>query len=430
MKERLRAMFCDHLSVMRGKYLPNSKLKSSSTRFSRSTFGVHYDRDLLDAPGAMMKMGMPDMELEWQAEDIRDSWHADTKIVLGDLYDDAGAPLSLCPRGALKRAIADWGKHGLKPMVGIELEAFALQADDNGRLMPYDVPGHVVYGTGPLSDPLRFNDRIWAMADQLGFSLDMITSEYDAAQFEYTLTFDNALKAVDDIVIFRLMAREIALEYGIILTFMPKPIAEAGGSGMHINFSFQDETGGNALSTGELGGPDHLNDLSRGALAGLLHHHKGLAGLIAPTANSLYAPAARIIVWLLAELGRGPPQCDHPDQFRRRGQGPSGTPNGRCLCQPLHRHGPPCCKPRVWGMKKQMPLQPIETGDGFDRTDAKVGTAQTLAGAAKDLAADTDLATAVGSELVAHQVFMKQKEARKTRDLEGDALRDFYIYSI
>ena len=52
-----------------------------------------------------------------------------------------------------------------------------------------------------MSDPLRFNDAIWERAEQLGFSLDMITSEYDSPQFEYTLTFDDALKAVDDIII-------------------------------------------------------------------------------------------------------------------------------------------------------------------------------------------------------------------------------------
>jgi glutamine synthetase len=129
MKTRLRAMFCDHLSIMRGKYLPNSKIGDDTTRFCRSVFGTHYDRDLLDAPGSMVKQGLPDMELKWQHDDIRDSWHASTQVVLGDLYDDEGQPLALCPRWALKRAVADWQKHGLTPKGGIELEAFALQAD-------------------------------------------------------------------------------------------------------------------------------------------------------------------------------------------------------------------------------------------------------------------------------------------------------------
>ena len=108
MKPRLRALFCDHLSILRGKYLPHTKIGDGETRFCRSVFGTHYDRDLLDAPGSMVKQGLPDMELRWRGEEIRDSWHASTKIVLGDLYDDAGAPLPLCPRGALKRAVAAW----------------------------------------------------------------------------------------------------------------------------------------------------------------------------------------------------------------------------------------------------------------------------------------------------------------------------------
>ena len=44
------------------------------------------------------------------------------------------------------------------------------------------------------------------------------------------------------------MAREVALEHGDVLSFLPKPIEAAGGSGMHINFSFTDKDGNNALA--------------------------------------------------------------------------------------------------------------------------------------------------------------------------------------
>lgn len=429
MKTRLRAMFCDHLSIMRGKYLPNSKIGDGSTRFCRSVFGTHYDKGLLDAPGSMVKQGLPDMELKWLHDDIRDSWHAATKVVLGDLYDDEGEPLALCPRRALKRAVADWQKHGLTPKVGIELEAFALQADDSGRLMPYDAPGGVVYGTGPFADPLRFNDRIWAMADDMGFSLDMITAEFDSPQFEYTLTFDDAVKAVDDIVLFRLMAREVALEYGIVLTFMPKPVAEAGGSGMHINFSFLDEAGGNALSAGARGGPEYLNDLARGCLAGLLHHHKGLAGLIAPTANSYMRLQPGLLSGYWQNWGG-----DHRNVTTRI------SSEGGAKARLEHRTADASANPYTavaavlqaarLGVENAYPLLPIETGDGFDRTDAREGTAADLKGAVNDLERDTVLAQAVGSELVANHVFMKRKEVRKTRDLEGDGMRDFYVHFI
>ena len=426
MTNRLRSMFSDHLSIMRGKYLPASKAASGHTRFCQSTFGVHYDRDLLPSPGSMMMEGLPDMELRWNAEDIRESWDEGTDIVLGDLYDASGEPLGTCPRGALKRAIAAWEEKGLTPKVGIELEAFAFQHDENGKLEPYDAPGGVVYGTGPFSDPIRFNDAIWEAAEQLGFSLDMFTAEYDTPQFEYTLTFDDALKAVDDIVLFRLMAREIAFEQGIHLTFMPKPIEEAGGCGMHINFSFADADGKNAFDTGAEGGPGNMNDLARGCASGLVHHHKGLAGLIAPTANS-YArlqPASLSGYW---QNWGG----DHRNVTTRVSE------EGGAKARLEHRMADASANPytataavlqaALLGVNNSYDLPAAETGNGFDENDATVGVAASLEEAIGDLTKDTALCEAVGSSLVDNHAFMKTEEVPKTKDLNFDQQRDFYI---
>lgn len=427
MNDRLRAVFCDHLSIMRGKYLPHSKIGDNDTRFCRSTFGVHYDKDLLPAPGAMMMEGLPDMELRWQGDDIRECWESGTKIVLGDLFDTDGAPLPMCPRGALKRAIAAWEAKGLTPKVGIELEAFAFIHNDDGKLVPYDSLGAVVYGTGPFTDPRGFNDAIWDVAEELGFSLDMITAEYDSPQFEYTLTFDNALKAVDDIILFRQMAREVALSEGVILTFMPKPIVEAGGNGMHINFSFTDQNGDNALSTGGKGGPAHLNELARGCIAGLLHHHKGLAGLIAPTANSYdrLQPGSLSGHW---QNWGG----DHRNVTTRI------SSEGGAKARLEHRMADASSNPytavaavlqaALLGVEHGYDLQPMETGDGFVETDATIGAATDLKSAIADLAADTVLSDAVGAGLVENHVFMKEAEVEKTAALDPEALRDFYIY--
>ena len=429
MKDRLRALWCDHLSILRGKYLPNHKIEDGNTRFCRSTFGVHYDKDLLDAPGAMMKEGLPDMELRWREADIRDSWESSTQIVIGDLYDQDGAPLELCGRQALKRAIAAWEARGLKPMIGIELECYALMANEIGRLVPYDAPGGVVYGTGPFSDPLRFTDDIWERADNLGFNVDMITAEYDSPQFEFTLTFDEALKQMDDIVLFRQMAREVALEHGLVLTFMPKPIAEAGGSGMHINFSFQDQDGRNALDNGPVGGPDNMNELARGCISGLMHHHKGLSGLVAPTSNSYQRLQPGSLSGYWRNWGG-----DHRNVTTRiSGEGGAKT-------RLEHRMADATANPytavaavlqaSLLGVEQGYDLGPIETGDGFDRTDARDGTAVDLKRAMNDLEADQVLGDAVGRLLVDNHIFIKRKEVIKTRDLEGDGLRDFYVHFV
>ena len=427
MAERLRAMFCDHLSIMRGKYLPASKIGAGETRFCQSTFGVHYDKDLLPSPGSMMLEGLPDMEMRWAAEDIREGWEPNTKVVLGDLYDAAGAPLGTCPRGALKRAVAAWQERGLTPKVGIELEAFALVLNEDGQLVPYDNPGAVVYGTGPFTDPLGFNDQIWEMAEQLGFKLDMITAEYDAPQFEYTLTFDDAVKAVDDIVLFRLMAREVAYRAGVILTFMPKPLPDVGGSGMHVNFSFVDAAGNNALATEGGGGPDNLNALAKGCISGLLTHHKGLAGLIAPSATSYsrLQPASLSGYWM--NWGG-----DHRNVTTRV------STEGGAKARLEHRMADASANPytavaavlqaSLLGQDHTDDLQPMETGDGFEAQDATEGTAADLAGAIADLEADTTLCAAVGDLLTQNHIFMKQQEVEKTAALDDAQARSFYAY--
>ena len=77
------------------------------------------------------------------------------------------------------------------------------------------------------------------------------------------------------------MARELAFKKGLLLTFLPKPVPDRGGSGLHVNFSFTDKEGNNVIApTGE------LSDLAKHAMAGLIHHHEALAGLLATTVNS------------------------------------------------------------------------------------------------------------------------------------------------
>ena len=428
MTDRLRAMFCDHLSIMRGKYLPAAKMKDDESRFARPTFSVHYDKDLLiEAPGTMCLEGIPDMALRWTADDIRMGWEPNTKVVLGDLYAGDGTPVPMCPRSALKRAVADWQKHGLTPKVGIELEAYAFIRREDGSLAPYDTPGGVVYGTGNFTDPRRFTDAIWARAEEIGMPLDLITAEYDTPQFEFTLSFDAAVAHVDTVVLFRQMAREVAWDHGILLTFLPKPIAGKGGSGMHINLSFTDSKDHNALANGAVGDPNALNALAKGCISGWMQHHKALAGLIAPNAMSYHRlqPASLSGYW-----------CNWGGDNRNVTVRLSAEGGKKARLE--HRMADAAANPYTavaavlqaarLGYEGQHPLQPMETGDGFSRNDAPYGVAANLQDALEDLAADHALCAAVGQGLCDNHIFMKRAEVEKTKALDGDSLRDFYIW--
>jgi glutamine synthetase len=430
MSERLRAMFCDHLSIMRGKYLPAAKMRDDESRFAQPTFSVHYDKDLLlEAPGTKCLEGIPDMALRWKGEEIRQGWEPGTRVVTGDLFQADGSPLPMCPRGALKRAVTAWQEQGLTPKVGIELEAYAFVRNGDGQIVPYDNAGGVVYGTGNFTDPRRFTDAIWNKAHEIGLPLDLITAEYDTPQYEFTLTVDSAVEHVDSVVLFRQMAREIAWDHGILLTFLPKPIAGKGGSGLHVNLSFTDAKEHNAIANGDRGNPDTLNDLAKGCIAGWMHHHRAIAGLVAPNALS-YArlqPASlsgywcnwggdnrNVTVRVSAEGGK---------KARLEHRMPDAAANPYTIVATI-------LQAALLGYQGKYDLPPKETGDGFTSNDAPHGVAASLSAALDDLAADTKLTEAVGQGLVDNHIFMKRAEVEKTAALEGDVLRDWYIWYI
>lgn len=426
--QRLRAMFCDHLSIMRGKYLPASKMGDDESRFARPTFSVHYDKDLLiEAPGTMCLQGIPDMALRWKASEIRQGWEPNTSVVLGDLFAGDGTEIPMCPRSALKRAVAAWQARGLTPKVGIELEAYAFVRQQDGTIAPYDTPGGVVYGTGNFTDPKRFTDAIWNKAQEIGLPLDLITAEYDTPQYEFTLTFDTAVEHVDTVVLFRQMAREVALDHGIILTFLPKPIPGKGGNGMHINLSFTDTAGQNALANGPSGDPNNLNDLARGCIAGWMHHHRAMAGLIAPNALSYdrLQPASLSGFW-----------CNWGGDNRNVTVRLSAEGGKKARLE--HRMADAAANPytavatvlqaALLGVQNQYPLQPMETGNGFSSNDATQGVASSLTDALNDLEADHALSAAVGAGLVENHLYMKRAEVDKTADFDPQTLRDWYIW--
>ena len=122
------------------------------------------------------------------------------------------------------------------------------------------------------------------MAEKCDIKIESLNAEYDSPQFELTLCYDEAMKACDDLFLFKLMAREILFKQGYLLCVMPKPILDLSGTGLHLNFSLQDEKGNNVFARETETGP--LPDIMAGSVAGLVKHHQTLAGLLAPTVNS------------------------------------------------------------------------------------------------------------------------------------------------
>ena len=416
---RTRVMFNDMLNLPRGKYVPVDVAAGGKIGFARGAFAVSYDRDLLPVPGCGVYDGLPDMDLILDAE-RRKGWQAGTEIALGDLHVD-GEPFGLCPRSTLKRAIKDWEALGLSPMVGLETEAYIFQRDQDGIWRPYETPGAFVYGTGPENDPRGVMDDIWEAAHHAEIPIESMNGEYDNGQFELTLRFDHALKACDDAFLMKTLAREIALKKGLLLTFMPRPVPDRGGSGLHVNFSFVGKDNQNQIAPNGV-----LSDLGQHCIAGLIYHHEALAGLLAVTVNSYDRLAAGSLAGYWANWAE-----DHRLVTTRCST--SSPKSARlehrmadCATSPYQAVAAVLQAARL-GVAGRLPLQTAEDLDGLENVRERRHIPSGLDKSLEALDKDVMLRQAVGEAYCDGLLYLKRDEFKRLLNKSVDEIRDFYL---
>ncbi|HUR34231.1 MAG TPA: glutamine synthetase family protein [Vicinamibacterales bacterium] len=420
--KRLRVLFPDHLGLARGKYIPGGR-GTSHVNHCIGTFSLHFDRTMTPAPGTKMLEGLPDCRAVFSADRARPGWEAGTAVVVADL-EFQGAPLAIAPRQVLRRAIADWDALGCRAKVGIELEAYVLQPDGRGGWDAWDTPGAFVYGTGSSADPAGLFDEIMETAAACGFPIESINSEYDAPQFELTLVFDDALQAVDNIFLFKVMAREVAARKGLLLTFLGKPFAARSGSGLHVNFSMLDDQGNNRLA--DPAAADGLSGLARQCIAGLVAHHAGMAALCVPTVNGYKRLRPGQLAGYWANWG-----YDHRGVTVR-------VPDGRGLATRLeHRMSDGAANPYLataavlqaarLGVTQNLAPPDPEQQDCLEHQSTDQHVPDDLGRALDALEADQPLVEAVGSELAALFLCIKRAEWQKFTAAVTDWELNYYL---
>lgn len=423
--DRVRVLWPDHLGLARGKYVPAS-LADRGTHHCTGTWALGYDRVMTpETPGSHWHEGLPDFDAIFDMADLRPSWEANTKVVVADLVRD-GAPFSVSPRGALRKAVADWRALGYESYVGVELEAYVFVPDGDGEWKPMETPGAFVYGTGPAVDPYGLIDAIWSACADAEIPLESVNSEYDTPQFEFTLRYGDALKAADDAFLFKVLAREVAHRLGLMVTFMGKPLTDRGGSGLHVNFSFRNADGENVIN--DESSKDGLSALAKHAIGGLLEHHRALAGLCAPTVNAYkrLRPASLSGYW--SNWG-----YDHRGAtIRVPGERGSGARLEHRLSDGgavVHSAIAAVLQAALLGVTAKTDPGKAEGGNGLDSIDATVGVPDSLAEALDVLEADVALVEAIGKDLVAQHVMVKRAEWDRYTSATTDwELREYFPF--
>lgn len=414
--DRIRVLWSDHLGLARGKYLP-ARLAERGTSHCVSTFGLGYDRSMIPAPGSYLLEGLRDMQATFAQEDVRAGWDdSSTGVVVADLsMDDEPYPVS--PRHALRRAVGEWEAMGYRVKLGLELEAYVLEPDGEGGWGRYSTPRAFVYGTGPGSDPAGVVTAIARTAEASMIPTESFHAEFDEGQFELTLEYGDAMRAADDAFLFRVMAREVALAHGLDLTFMGKPFAGISGNGVHVNFSLLDESGDNALI--DAGTDDGLSALARQCLAGLVHHHRGMTALAAPTVNAYrrLQPAELNGYW--ANWGyehrcaaNRVPESEGPG-VRIENRLGDGSANIYTLVATV-------LQAARLGVVDNLECPEPLLADGFEDVNTDVHAADNLLEALGDLEADAALCEAVGADLTANFLANKHAEWERFIAAEGE----------
>jgi len=220
--------------------------------------------------------------------------------VMTSLHELDGVVSDLDPRAVLQRVIDRFTADGMTPVVACELEFYLLdarRARDGSLRLPRGVSMSTqVYGLAEIEEAAPFLKALWATADAQAVPLEGVISECAPGQLELTLKHrPDALRAADDAVTYKRLAKGVAKAHDCAATFMAKPWADRAGSGFHLHVSVNDAEGRNLMADAAPEG----TTLLRHAIGGMKALMAESMGFFAPGANSYrrfransYAPTA------------------------------------------------------------------------------------------------------------------------------------------
>jgi glutamine synthetase len=200
----------------------------------------------------------------WQAADA-----VEARLIC-DIAMPDGTPFEGCPRTTLRRAIESaTALDGLH--VGLEAEFFLFekQPGDSLSTSTSDVGSYFDFSSSDRGEEAR--NAIVAALQSMGTPIASAHHEHGAGQHEIDIAHDDPLRAADHALTLRTVAKHVAAGFGLDATFMPKPLEDRAGSGLHVDFAL-------AHGTEE--------ETALYAVGGLLAHAPATTAICNPTVNS------------------------------------------------------------------------------------------------------------------------------------------------
>ncbi|MBC8560603.1 glutamine synthetase family protein [Fumia xinanensis] len=199
-------------------------------------------------------------------------------------------------RQILRRVVEKCSQKGLACKVGAESEFYLFLEDDKGEPthVPFDRAGYC--DIAPLDKGENVRREICLTLEEMGITAESSHHEQGPGQNEIDFRYSGALTAADDFITYQSVVRTIAGRSGLYASFMPKPIANQSGSGLHVNLSLY-KNGRNVFQDLLRGVPSE----AEGFIAGILNRVSECTAFLNPLTNSYErlgkCKAPRYITW-------------------------------------------------------------------------------------------------------------------------------------
>jgi glutamine synthetase len=274
---------CDLAGLVRGKGFPAVELPRrlkkgvglTHSNIMMSPFGPIYETPF-GTEGDLMLVPDPSTKVEVEFDDS-----VAERFYLADILTTDEEHWECCPRHFLRRALAALNEldkaAGLTVLAAFEQEFVYTGVEDR--------PG-ATYALDAYRRQGSFGESYIAALRAAGLNPDSFLPEYGARQYEVTIDPTEGLRAADQAVIQREMARAVAHRLGHRAIFAPILDPEGIGNGTHIHFSLRDGAGRPVFF--DASRPYRLTQVGENFVAGILHHLPVLTAVTAPSAVSYY----------------------------------------------------------------------------------------------------------------------------------------------
>jgi glutamine synthetase len=272
----IRLWFTDILGVLKSFAITVGELEDAldgGMGFDGSSITGYQDieeSDMIAMPDAATFKIIP-----WSPQESR------TARMICDVRNPDGDPYVGDPRYVLRRALERAEEMGFSNFYcGPELEFFYFK-DSSPIPAPLDYGGYFDLTTLDAATSLR-RETVLAL-QELDIDVEYSHHEVGYSQHEIDLRFDSALEMADKVQTYKTVVKEIATRHGVYATFMPKPIRDQNGSGMHTHQSLF-TNGKNAFFDAD--NEYYLSEEAQAFIAGQLRHARELSIVFAQYVNS------------------------------------------------------------------------------------------------------------------------------------------------